>query len=424
MATLKDTSTDMIDYNHYFSKRVSSLKPGPIARALNLLSHGQDIISFAAGSPDSTLLPTEVLGELTNNIVQKYGKEILQYGHMQGFLPLRQTFAKQLSDQGVACRAEDINLTTGASGAINSLCVAFLNKGDTVLVETPSYTLAIEAFRTFDATVTPIACDDEGMIPSDLETALKKGGVKFIYVLPNFQNPTGRTISLARRKSIAALAQKYDALIIEDDIYGSLRYSGQPLPPIHSFAPHRTLLIGSVSKMFAPAMRIGVMVLPPVVMEKIVCLKPSLDLQGSVYTQALTDEFFRTGQAANYLARVHSHYSKKLSLMLEALQTHMPEGFHWNKPEGGMFIWVNGPDGLDAERLLEKAIAAGVAFIPGATFFIEPENHRHHFRLNFATPSAEQITRGVAILAEVCRQSLGQIKEPSLPNPLHTITTI
>lgn len=394
----------MMDYSTKFADRAIHLSQSPIAKALNLLSRRPDVISFAAGTPDSELLPTEILGHLTTRAINDHGKTILQYGHMQGFLPLRETLVEWLAtERGVTCTSDAINITTGASGAINSLCTAFLNKGDRVLVESPTYSLALEAFTTFEADIAAVESDEAGMIPEALEARLKEGEVKYIYILPTFQNPTGRTMSIERRRAVAALAQQYDTLVIEDDIYSDLRYEGDRLPPIHSFAPDHTIYISSVSKLFAPAMRIGIMVAPPQIMERIILLKPSLDLQASVFTQAVTNVFLQDGHAKEHMAKVKESYSRKLIAMQDALRDSMPKEFTWNKPEGGMFVWVSGPDGFNSDVLLDKAIDRGVAFIPGSSFYVEPNKERRHMRLSFVTPSERQIYEGAATLGELVR---------------------
>jgi 2-aminoadipate transaminase len=388
-----------VNYQEKFAKRAASLEPSPLSEMLNLVSRRGDIVSFAAGTPDIALLPTELLEEFTRRAVEKYGKAILQYGHTLGFQPLRETFATRLAAHGVNCTADDIIISTGASGAINALCMALLDPGDTVLVENPTYTLALETFSVFDANIVSVPTDDEGMLPAELEKQLQANKVKFIYLLPNFQNPTGRTISTARRQAIAELARKYDTLILEDDIYVDLRYTGQHLPAIHSFAPEHTLYVSSVSKLFAPAMRLGISVLPPAVLERVAYLKPSLDFQTSTLTQALTNEFLTSDHLPVHLAAMRKNYNTKREMLLSALEKHMPKGFQWTRPTGGMFVWVSGPTDFDADKFLPKAIERGIAYLPGSAFFADPRDGQRHMRLCFATPSAASIELGVAALA-------------------------
>ena len=393
-----------INYQAKFAKRAANLQPSPLSEMLNLVSRRNDIVSFAAGTPDIALLPTELLGGFTCQAVEKYGKAILQYGHTLGFMPLRETFAQRLAAHEVHCTAEDIIISTGASGAINALCMALLDPGDTVLVENPTYTLALETFSVFDANIVSVPTDDDGMLPDELEKRLQANEVKFIYLLPNFQNPTGRTISTARRQAIAKLAQKYNTLILEDDIYVDLRYEGQHLPAIHSFAPEHTLYVSSVSKLFAPAMRLGVSVLPPAILEKVAYLKPSLDFQTSTLTQALTNEFLISDHLPAHLAAMRKNYNEKCQLLLAALEKHMPKSFEWTQPTGGMFIWVSGPADFDSDNFLPYAIERGIAYLPGSAFFADPTDGRNYFRLCFATPSVDTIDSGIATLANALRE--------------------
>lgn len=392
-----------MNYQTKFAQRAANLQPSPLSEMLNLVSRRNDIVSFAAGTPDIALLPTELLEELTHQAVEKYGKAILQYGHTLGFQPLRETFATRLAEHAIHCTADDIIISTGASGAINALCMALLDPGDTVLVENPTYTLALETFSVFDANIVSVPTDDDGMLPDELEKLLQTNKVKFIYLLPNFQNPTGRTIPTARRQAIARLAQQYDTLILEDDIYVDLRYEGQHLPAIYSFAPDHTLYVSSVSKLFAPAMRLGISVLPPAILEKVAYLKPSLDFQTSTLTQALTNEFLTSDHLPVHLAAMRKSYNMKREMLLSALEKHMPKVFQWTQPTGGMFVWVSGPADFDADEFLPKAIERGIAYLPGSAFFADPQDGRKHMRLCFATPSAADIEPGIVTLADALR---------------------
>lgn len=393
-------------YQTKLAKRAADLQPSPLAEMLNLVSSRPDIISFAAGTPDTNLLPVELLEQLTRQAVDKYGKPILQYGHTLGFAPLRQTFAERLGAIKVKCTAEDIVISTGASGAINAICMSLLDDGDTVLVEDPTYTLALEAFSVFGANIVSVKSDDDGMLPEDLEKQLQNHKAKFIYILPNFQNPTGRTISVGRRRAIAELAKNYSTLILEDDIYVDLRYEGQHLPAIHSFAPQHTMYVSSVSKLFAPAMRLGLSVLPPEILQKIACLKPSLDFQASTFTQAITNEFLCSEHLQTHLEQIKKTYNPKRQALLAALEKYMPAGFSWTQPAGGMFAWISGPDTFNSDELLPTAIERGVVYLPGSAFLADPSRSRNHLRLSFGAPSLADIEPGIKLLADTIRARL------------------
>lgn len=389
----------MANHVSKLSKRIKDGERNPISEAMDLLSKYPDTISFAGGLPDTSLLPTEILDELTRNIVKKYGKAILQYGRTQGFTPLSDALVPILAKRGVRCKSEDINITTGATGAINAICLALLDAGDEVLIEEPSYPPIMKLFSAYHAKVSSVPYDDEGIDPVALEAKLQTGKIKFVYLMPTFQNPTGRTMSLKRRKEVADLLVRYDTLAIEDDVYGELRYIGETIPAIHSFAPDHVLYVSSVSKVFSPAMRIGFAVMPPAVLDRVLALKPSVDMQTSVFNQALVADFIEGGHMDAHVHKMKEIYSNKRTLMLSTLNDYMPNNFAWNEPEGGMFMWVSGPKNFNADTTLQKVAAQGAAYIPGGFFFDKPDENHNHIRLNFTTASAENIVKGVQIIA-------------------------
>jgi 2-aminoadipate transaminase len=393
-----------LNYSQKFSRPAQAAQPDLINTILARTLARPDIISFAVGTPDTTLLPIDLLEKLTNQATEKYGQPILQYGFPKGFPPLIDAVQPWLKKRGISADATTIHISTGGSGALNNTCMALLDDGDIVLVESPTYPPAIKNFQAYGAQVVSIACDESGMLPAALEIQLKKQAAKFIYCLPTFQNPTGNVMPLERRQQIAALAQKYDTLIVEDDVYYDLRYRGHDVPTMQTFAVDHTIYLSSFSKIFAPAMRVGFAVLPEPILEKLITFKQVIDMATSPYTQALTTEFLLTA-ASDHVATLHAAYSAKLNALLAALKTHMPTGFSWNQPQGGLFVWVKGPDDFDSEKLLERAITAGVAYIPGSGFFVNPAEGRSAMRLCFAHPSVENIEKGIATLAKLCHEA-------------------
>lgn len=394
-----------MDSSQKFSKRAIEAQSSIIDELFRLLANSQ-VISFASGAPDTALFPLELFTTLTQQAGEKYGKLILQYGNTKGFLPLREVLPSLLTKRGITCTPDDIHVSTGASGGLNNVCMVFLDKGDIVLAETPTYLTATKVFTSYGAKVISIGCDKEGIVPAKLEKALQKTRVKCVYLMPTFQNPTGKCMSYARREEIAQLVKKYNALIIEDDVYYELRYNNKDIPTMHSFAPQNTIYIGSFSKVLAPAVRIGYVIAPKDILEKVILLKQGIDMQTSTYMQALMTEYVVNGHYDPHIEMLKGVYAKRRDIMMKSIKTHMPKGFSWSKPNGGMFIWGKGSATFDATKLVQTAIDQGVAFIPGNPFFVKETMGKNSIRLNFASAPDEQIDPGIAILASVFKNNL------------------
>lgn len=392
----------MTKHSNKFSARALATKTSPITELFKIIQQKPDIISFAPGTPDINLLPVEQIAPLTEQAIKKYGRIILQYGLPQGFEPLRQAVLPLLAKRGINVGADDVHISTGSSGALNNVAMVLLDKGDTVLVESPTYLQAVQDFVAYGANVKEVDCDESGMIPVKLEEHLKQGKVKFVYLLPTFQNPSGRTMTLERRQQIAELAKKYDTLIIEDDIYYDLRFKGEHLPSIYSFAPDNTIHLGSISKVFVPAVRSGYSVMPKEILTKVLVMKQYIDMYTSWLNQALAAEFL-AGDFDGYLNSITKAYGEKAQKLQDALKKHMPQGFSWNNPDGGLFVWVTGPQEFDADKLLPKAIDSGVAFLPGSSFYLDPAQGRSAIRLSFATPDIGKIEEGVIRLVNAIK---------------------
>lgn len=390
-------------YQQLLSHRAREAESSPIDELFGLLQRKSNLISFAAGAPDSSVLPVELLDLLTRRATERHGLKILQYGLTQGFPPLREALLPLLATRRIRCSEEDVHISTGGSGALNNVCMALLDKGDTVLVERPTYSPAVKVFRSYEANVVAVASDEEGMIPQALEDQLRRAPAKLVFLLPTFQNPTGRTMFWKRRQQLVEVARKYDTLIVEDDVYFHLRYRGEDMASLCSLAPERVIYVGSLSKMLAPSLRVGFAVMPKPILAKTLLLKQGIDMQTSSFTQAIATEFLTSEHAATHQKRLVATYARKLKTMTEALRQHMPSGFTWRQPEGGMFLWIQGPQALDANMMLRPALKAGVAFVPGESFFVDPGEGKNTFRLSFASAKDEEIAPGIEILARVCR---------------------
>ncbi|WP_330249714.1 PLP-dependent aminotransferase family protein [Nocardia sp. NBC_00565] len=381
--------------------RVAEVRSGPIDDAFATLVRRPDVISFAVGAPDPALLPGDLIASLAADAIAKYGSAALQYGLTQGFPPLLDQAGILLSNRGIGCRPEQLHIATGGSGALHNVCMALLAPGSVVLVETPTYGPAVKVFRSHGATVVAVESDDRGIMPDALDVALAQHDPAFVYLLPTFQNPTGRTMPTRRREQIAEVITRRGALVVEDDVYVDLRYWGESLPAFWSFAPEHTVYITSLSKTLAPALRIGIAVLTDNLREPVFALKQGIDMQTSAFNQAIAAEFLASPVGSAHLERVVAAYAAKLDTVVTALAKHFPAEFTWTVPDGGMFLWVDGPAGFDADALLGPALESGVAFLPGSAFFTDAAP-RNAMRLSFAGAPLGEIDRGIAVLARLC----------------------
>ncbi|WP_280314281.1 PLP-dependent aminotransferase family protein [Nocardia wallacei] len=384
-----------------YSRAAAAARSGPIDEIFAMLAHRPDIISFAVGSPDTDLLPVDLMPELVRRATAKYGPAILQYGMTQGFDPLLGHARELLGTRGISCPGRAIHIATGGSGALHNLCMALLDEGDVVLVESPTYGPAVKGFRSHGATVREVACDEFGIVPEALAEALSPE-VAFLYMLPTFQNPTGRTVPAARRQQLAEVVLRRGALVIEDDVYADLRYHGDPVPALWSYAPENTVYLTSLSKTFAPAVRIGIVVLPERLSDRTLALKQNIDMQTSTFCQAVATEFLESGHAEAHLARIIDTYSSRLDTLVTALDRYFSPEFRWRKPDGGMFLWLEGPPGFDADIAVRSALEQGVAYLPGSVFYAEDGlRHRDTIRLSFANVADRDIDRGIKRLMAV-----------------------
>lgn len=369
------------------------------------LARRPDVVSFAVGAPDPALLPGELVATLSQSVIDRYGSAVLQYGMTQGFAPLLDEARNLLRDRHIRCTHDRLHISTGGSGALHNVCLAVLDPHDVVLVETPTYGPAVKEFRSHGATVVAVPSDEFGIVPEALEEALAGYDVTFVYLLPTFQNPTGRTMPAGRRERIAEIAVRHGTLIVEDDVYTDLRYRGVAPPALWSFAPDNSVYITSLSKTLAPAIRVGITVMPPDLLKTVLALKQGIDMQTSTYCQAIAAEFLGSSAGAAHLAYVVEAYSAKLDALTTAAERHLPAGFRWTEPDGGMFLWIEGPAGFDADAALTEALRQGVAFLPGSAFYADDvTGHRNAMRLSFANVPHDDIDRGIALLGAVLRE--------------------
>lgn len=361
------------------------------------------MISLAGGIPAPESFPLDAIEELTARVVRDFGASALQYDPTEGFPPLREALARLLGARGIRARASEVYVTSGSQGTLDAIGKILIGPGDVVAVEGPTYLGALQAFNPYEPRYVRLKTDDLGLIPDSLEEALVRYPVKFVYLVPTFQNPTGRTIPEERRRRIAAIAVAHDALIVEDDPYGALRYTGSAVPTIHSMAPRNVLYSSTLSKIFAPGLRIGFYVAPPPLDRWLVLSKQGVDLHTSTFGQALAAEYLGGGYLDRQMPKIVALYAPRLAAMLEAMDEHFPASFAHSRPEGGMFVWAEGPRGVDTEKLYHEAVKQNVAYVPGRFFFPDPEEGLATMRLNFTMNDEAAIRRGIAVLAEVLR---------------------
>ena len=389
-----------MDFNHLLADRTRTMDVNAIREILKVVSQ-PGMISLAGGIPAPQSFPLGIMGELTAIVIERYGSSAFQYDPTEGFPPLRQALADYLERKGINASAEDVVVASGSQGVLDAVGKILISKGDHVAVEAPTYLGALQAFNSYEPQYARMDTDDGGLIPASLDRVLTEQKIKFIYLVPTFQNPTGRTIDLARRKEIAAIIQKHKALLIEDDPYGALRYRGDALPPIKTLAPENVVYVSTLSKIFAPGLRIGFCVAPQVIRQWLVIVKQGVDLHTSTFNQALAAEYLSGGYLDNHLPNIINLYRPRQQAMLAAMDQYFPDSFQWSRPEGGMFLWAEGPKGLDMERIYWKAIERNVAYVPGKFFYSRKGEGIETLRLNYTMADETTIKKAIQTLSKV-----------------------
>ncbi len=392
----------MMEFDRLLSSRTGSIRDNAIREILKVVGR-PGMISLAGGVPSPDSFPMDIIRGLCNSVMEKYGASAFQYDVTEGFAPLREALSYYLSKKQVSAGANAIIIASGSQGVLDAIGKVLISKGDRVAVEAPTYLGALSAFNPFEPRYISLETDDDGLIPESLEEALRAERVKFVYLVPTFQNPSGRTIPLERRKRIAGILQTYGALLVEDDPYSDLRYRGEPIPPIKSYAPDHVVYIGTLSKIFAPGLRIGFCVAPASIQDWLVRVKQGTDLHTGTFAQALSAEYLTGGYLDRHLPRILSIYRPKQEAMLKALDDYFPRDAKWSRPEGGMFIWAEAGDGLDMETVYQEALSRNVAFVPGKYFYADRANEVSAMRLNFTMSKETDIDKAIRILGEVLK---------------------
>ena len=393
--------------NYEFSEKVSHLQASAIREILKFTSV-PGVISFAAGNPAPEAFPVKTVREIAQELFEKDPIAVLQYGITEGYLPLRNLMKERMAKQGNFKEdSEELIITSGAQQVMELACKSLCNPGDTLICEAPSFIGSLNAFKSYNVNLVGVPLDDEGMNPELLEQALKANpNTKLIYLILNFQNPTGKTTSLKRRKELYALAQKYNTMIIEDNPYGDLRFAGEEVPTIKSMdTDGRVIYAGSFSKVLAPGIRVGYGIAPKEVIAKMVVCKQVSDVQTNNFGQMLAYEFMQKVDFDAHLAKLRGIYRQKAERMLSGIEKHFSDKVAYTRPEGGLFLWCTLPEGSDMTGFCQKAVQDyKIAVVPGNAFMVSESDVTYSFRLNYSTPTDEAIDKGIETLGKLTKE--------------------
>jgi 2-aminoadipate transaminase len=392
------------------ARRAERMNPSVIREILKVTER-PGILSMAGGLPSPLSFPVEAMREASERVLRDHPQAALQYAASEGYAPLREWVAAHLRGQGIEAGADQVLITTGSQQGLDLIAKVLVDAGAPVAVETPTYLGALQAFSPCEPTFVSVAGDAEGPLPAALEALRHDApGCRFFYVLPNFQNPTGRLISEVRRVALVAAAQRAGVPLVEDNPYGDLWYDAPPPASLTSRWPEGSLYLGSFSKVLAPGLRLGYLVAPRALYPKLLQAKQAADLHTSGFNQRLVAEVLRDGFLDRHTPTIRARYRQQRDAMQAALQRSLPPGSEWQAPQGGMFFWLRLPEGCDAAELLDAAVARGIAYVPGAAFFAHAPDRRT-LRLSFVTLSTQEIDDGVAVLGQVVREHLDRLGE-------------
>ncbi|HLF27784.1 MAG TPA: PLP-dependent aminotransferase family protein [Anaerolineae bacterium] len=405
-------------WNHRYAQRTQRMTSSTIRELLKLTAQ-PDIISFGGGLPAPELFPIDAFKAAAHTVLTEMGPQALQYSTTEGYPPLREMIVRHMARSGIAMDIDNVLITTGSQQALDLIGKVLINPGDKILTEDPTYLGAIQAFTMYGADYVTVPIDEDGLQTGKLEEALR-AGPKFMYVLPNFQNPAGVTLSLERRLELLALADRYGIPIIEDDPYGQLRFEGEHLKPLvvldaevldcetNGKYSGNVIYLSTFSKTLAPGLRLGWVVAPKGVIGRIVQAKQGADLHSSTFDQMIAYEVARGGFIDRHVRHIREVYHRRRDVMLAALERAFPDparGVHWTHPKGGLFLWMIVPESIDTSELLKEAVKEKVAFVPGTAFYALGGGH-NTMRLNFSNAADEMIEEGIARLGRVIEKHL------------------
>jgi 2-aminoadipate transaminase len=412
--TLAGVSEIRLDpYLTQYAERSRGMTASEI-RALFSVASRPEIVSLAGGMPFTAALDYDAVTAVMHEVLQAHGPQALQYGGGQGHPPLRECLVDVMAAEGIRAHADDLVVTCGGQQGLDLVAKLFCDAGDVVLAEGPTYVGALGAFAAYQADVVHVPMDDQGLVPQALEETLRavtRQGrrPKFLYTIPNHQNPAGVSLSVERREQVVRIAAAHDLLIVEDNPYGLLDFKSEIRPALRSLAPDRVVYVGTLSKIFSPGVRIGWVAAAGPIRDKVVLLKEAADLCQSNLTQYVAERWFTTQPWRAQVDSFRDVYRERCDALLGELAAEIPDGCSWSTPTGGFFVWLRLPPGLDSGQLLPKAIGARVAYVPGRAFFADGSGGEH-MRLSFCFPPGERIRDGVRRLAEVIREELELVR--------------
>jgi len=392
-----------------YADRTEFMKASEI-RELLKLTENPDIISFGGGMPSPHAFPIKVVEKIVKKVLEKNGTQALQYGPTEGITPLREALIKRMEKtRGIKCNLNQIIITTGSQQVLDLVPKILINPGDCIVVECPTYVGALTAFNCYQPNYIPVHVDENGMKTDELEEKIKANKnktIKFIYTIPIFQNPSGVTLSLERKKHLLEIANAYDILILEDEAYSELEYSKMRLPSLKSMDKNeKVIYTHTLSKVLSPGFRLGWLIASEEIVRKMAIAKQGVDLCTNMLVQFIAEEYIKSGYIDKQIPKIRKMYKKKRDIMLKALENYFPEGSCWNKPEGGMFIWVSLPEKIDTKEMFLDAIKAKVAYVNGSAFCVDGCD-RNCMRLNFSNTDDNKIEEGIRRLAKIIKERL------------------
>jgi 2-aminoadipate transaminase len=396
------------EWDGAIAKRAERMKSSIIRETLKLMCT-PGLISLAGGMPAPELFPVREFMEACRFVLEHDAVAALQYGVTEGYPPLKQYLVEKMRKYGVPAEEENVQIVNGSQQALDLIGKVFLNPGDTVLTDGPTYLGALQAWQAYEARFVTVPLDEDGTQVDLIEDVLKREPVKLIYSLPNFHNPAGVTLSLERRRALVDLAARYGAFIVEDDPYGELRFEGEDITPLVVMHKENVVYLSTFSKTLAPGIRLGWISAPAKVIGRLVQAKQGADLHTSTFVQMVVNDICQRGFLRQHVKRIRETYKERCGVMLDAVERHFPPGVRWTRPQGGLFLWVTMPQGADSMALMRAAREQKVAFIPGTAFYPDPRDGRNALRLTFSNSSPEMIEEGIKRLGRALEQHLSQI---------------
>jgi len=400
------TRVEEIEWESRFAARTKRMQSSVIRELLKLTVQ-PEIISFAGGLPAPEFFPVREFQEACRYVLDVSGPAALQYSPSEGYVPLKEFLGEAMSKYGIQVEIENILLVHGSQQGLDLIGKLFVDTDACILTSRPTYLGGLQAWNAYEAQYCTVPMDEDGMIVEEIPGLLRSGTKpRFVYVLPNFHNPAGTTLSLERRQRLAEIAREHDLIIVEDDPYGELRFEGDDITPLWRMAPERTLYLSTFSKTLAPGIRLAWVVAPKAIIGRLVQAKQGADLHTGTFIQMVANDICQRGILRQHVRRLRSAYRARRDAMVEAMEEHFPPGTAWTVPQGGLFLWVRTPERINTREFLLQAVEAKVAFVPGFAFYPGEEGGEHSMRLNFSYSNEDVINEGIARLGRAMKKQL------------------